>query len=158
MVVKIIVGVLLVAVLGFAGTYWFVCPCERIPGGPLSGEDVTESVDDWSFVNDRNVVRLCEVEVDAVLPHSVTVNCMSTGGALYVSCSRCDGKYWSSKALANPAGYVKADGRVYPITYRRVTDETELDEVWMARAAKVGMTEVRERPDHWWTFNLASRE
>lgn len=157
MVMKIVVGILVVVLLGLGGTYWFVCPCERIPGGPLSGELAREPVTDWSFVNDREAVPLCEVQVKAMVPHSVTVNCMATEGALYVSCSRCEGKYWSGKALADPAGRVRAAGKVYEISYRRVTDGDELDQVWAARAAKVGRAEVGQRPDHWWTFNLTSR-
>ena len=154
---KIVLAVLLLLVVVAAGSYWFVCPCERIPGGPLSGEVVADPVADWSFVNNSSEVPLCEVQIQAIVPHSVTVNCMSAAEALYVSCSQCAGKYWSSKAVVNPAGQVRAAGLVYPINYRRVTETEELDLVWKARAKKVGLDETTSRPDHWWTFNLTSR-
>ncbi len=154
---KIILMVVLLLLIAAAGSYWFVCPCERIPGGPLGGEVVAGEVTDWSFVNNRSEVPLCEVQVAAIIPHSVTVNCMSASGALYVSCSGCAGKYWSSKAVENPVGQVRAAGLVYPINYRRVTATEELDLVWQARAKKVGLAETPPRPEHWWTFNLTSR-
>ena len=148
---------LLIVIVAVFSTYWFACPCTRIPGGSLSGEEVNAPVNDWSFVNSKEEVPLCQVEVQALLPHSVNVNCMSSNGRLYISCSRCEGKYWSSKALANPSGRVRAGAFVYPVTLSRVTATNELDDAWQARADKVGVKEVQKRPDHWWSFRLAFR-
>ena len=153
-VILVCIGLLALAA---AGSLWFVCPCATVAGGPLSGEEIQDPVSDWSFVNAAGDVPLCQVEVTTPVPYSVNVNCMSTAGALYISCSHCDGKFWSSKALTIPAGRVRAGESVYPIVYSRVLDEAELDAAWRARAAKVGSIEIPQRPDHWWTFRLTSR-
>ncbi|MEM7219735.1 MAG: hypothetical protein AAF515_15310 [Pseudomonadota bacterium] len=130
------------------------CPCEQLPGGWLLGEVEEAPVEDWSFANDA---RRCFLQVGR-WPHSVTLNCMADGqGRLYVSCSRCAGKYWSGVALDNPAGRLRANGIVYPVTMRRVTDAGELDHAWLTRANKVMPGESPPRPDHWWSFALTSR-
>lgn len=155
--IRVIVVCTSLLALVAAGTFWFVCPCATIAGGPLSGEEFHGPVNDWSFVNSSDDVPLCQIEVTALLPYSVNVNCMSTSGALYISCSNCDGKFWSSRALAVPAGRVRAGLSVYQVVFARVLDEGELDAAWRARAAKVGSSKVSQRPEHWWTFRLTSR-
>ncbi|MBO6557406.1 MAG: hypothetical protein JJ957_12960 [Pseudomonadales bacterium] len=139
-----------------AVSYWFICPCGVIPGGPLFGERVTEPVEDWSFVNDKAAVPLCQIEVDFPIPRAMNVNCMSTGGDLFVSCSGCADKQWAARALAHPNGIVQAAGKVYPITYERVTDEAKLDRIWAARLSKIGK-DLSARPDHWWSFGLIQK-
>ena len=155
--IRVILICIALLALAAVGSFWFVCPCATVAGGPLSGEEIQNPVSDWSFVNSSGDVPLCQVEVKTLVPYSVNVNCMSTAGMLYISCSNCDGKFWSSKALTIPAGRVRAGESVYPVLFSRVLDEGELDAAWRARAAKVGSTEVRQRPDHWWTFRLTSR-
>lgn len=136
------------------GILWLACPCAVVPGGPLSGEQTSTAVDDWSFANSQ---PLCQVEVEAFVPYSVNVNCMSADGALFVSCSNCDGKLWSSKAVANPAGRIRIGTSVYPVTFARLIQDQELDTAWRARASKLGLGEDVGRPDHWWSFQLTSR-
>ena len=150
-----VVAVSLVAVLAAAGglTFWYVCPCERTPGGPLHFAEATEPVTDWSFVNN---VGLCQVEVQALIPWSVNLNCMSDQKKLYVSCARCDGKFWSSVALRNESGRIAIGDRVYPVRMRRVLDPVELDRAWQARATKTGRGSSQTRADHWWSFELTS--
>lgn len=109
-------GFLCIILVFVAGaTCWFGCPCGYIPGGPLSGDQFPSPDSDWSFVNDLEAVPLCQIEVDFLIPRSMNVNCMSSGGDLFVSCSQCAGKHWSARALAYPEGKVLAAGRVYAI-------------------------------------------
>ncbi len=146
---------LIVAVLVIAGTtFFFYCPCERIPGGWLLGDEVTDPVADWSFAND---VRLCQIQVEALVPHSVNLNCMSTGGKLYLSCSSCDGKYWSTAAVNNFEARIRIGDHVYPVKIKRVLDPEILDEAWVARATKLGRPIDKPRAKGWWSFNLVSR-
>ena len=134
--------------------FWFSCPCDRLPGGPIQGELVSKPVTDWSFANDD---PLCQVQVNAIIPWSINLNCMSDSGKLYVSCSRCEGKFWSSTALRNPNGYIGISGRVYPVAINRVLDAQELDIAWRSRGQKVGRGLGTTRADHWWSFSLTSR-
>lgn len=146
---------LIVAVLVIAGTtFFFYCPCERIPGGWLLGDEITDPVSDWSFAND---VRLCQIQVKALVPHSVNLNCMSTGGKLYLSCSSCEGKYWSTAAVNNSGARIRINDHVYPVTISRVLDPKILDEAWVARATKLGRPTDKRRAEGWWSFSLVSR-
>lgn len=143
----ILLGLLLPGLLAYG-------PCGPIPGTSLSGELVEDPVRDWKRAND---VEYCFVEVGPDSPHSVTVNCMSDAGQLFVSCSECEGKTWSGMALEDPRGRVKVGDQVHPVTLQRVTDPAELDRIWLVRARKVGNEEPGERPDDWWSFELSSR-
>lgn len=140
--------------------YWATqCPCERIPGVTLAGEETSEQIDDWSFVNDTG---LCRIQVDdGLLPQSLLLNCMSASGELFVSCSRCADKRWSNTALGNPAGRLLVDGMIYPVNLQRLTEPARLDYAWLARITKLrsmGREAPDERPDHWWSFKLTSRD
>jgi hypothetical protein len=133
---------------------YFYCPCSRLPGGYLLGDEASSAVTDWTFAND---VPLCQVQVESALPHSVNLNCMSTEGRLYLSCASCEGKRWSSAALDNPSARLRVGDVVYPVTLARVTDPAELDTAWRARAAKTRGPVDAPRPEGWWSFRVASR-
>ena len=134
-------------------TFWFVCPCERTPGGPLRFAEAAEPITDWAFANE---VGLCQLEVQALIPWSVNLNCMSDQQKLYVSCARCAGKLWSTTALRNEFGRIAVGDRAYPVRMRRVLDPLELDLAWRARAAKTGRGLNQPRAEHWWSFELSS--
>lgn len=133
---------------------FFACPCERLPGGYLRGEEISEPVDDWSFAND---VALCQIEVQRWLPHSINLNCMSAGGELFLSCSNCEGKTWSSAALRNPHARIRMNDRVFPVTLTRLTDPARLDHAWRTRANKLGRPSNLPRREGWWSFVVVSR-
>jgi hypothetical protein len=154
-----VMSVLLVLVVGAAVAYLgfsLVCPCERTPGGWLFGDTVSEPVDDWTFAND---VPLCQIQVYrwGLYPHSINLNCMASDGALFLSCAGCDGKAWSSAALAHPEARLRLGDQVYPVRLARVTDPAVLDEAWNARARKTGRGEGSPRQDGWWSFRVVSR-
>ncbi len=136
---------------------WSQCPCSRIPGTGLSGNLQVNSVDDWRFVNE---VELCQIEVSAVIPWSVNLNCMSSeNGELYFSCSNCEGKTWSTAALSNTRARLRVNEDIYPIHLSRVSDSDELDIAWQARSKKLirlgrsFASNPRARPGHWWSFS-----
>lgn len=152
---KILLGLGLLLVVAGVG-YLASCPCGNVPGAWLFGTEPASPVNDWSFVNDRDSVPLCQIEVTSWRPHSINLNCMAEGGELFLSCSRCAGKYWSDTALSNPAGRIRAAGTVYPVSFERITEASLLDRVWLARLNKIG-AQPSPRPDHWWSFRLRSR-
>lgn len=158
---KILLVVVALLVVAGAG-YLTACPCGPVPGAWLFGEEATKPVDDWSFVNDRATVPLCQIEVSTWRPHSINLNCMADSGELFVSCSNCADKQWSKDVLVHPAGKLRAAGTVFPVTFERVTESGELDRIWRARLAKVAQgnpesSKPSPRPDHWWGFQLRSR-
>ncbi len=156
-----LIGCITLGVLA-AFLFWFLrCPCERLPGGYLLGEVNNEAVTDWSFANQ---VPLCQIQIDGgLLPHSLNLNCMATAdGALYLSCSSCDGKRWSTAVQQNPLGRLRLQGTVYPVRFTRITNAAEMDRSWTARVAKLSgqgrqfASAVPPRPEGWWTFRLES--
>ncbi len=156
-----VVGVLAVAFLGWSAT----CPCERTPGAYLFGTSAEEPIADWTFANE---VTLCQIQIRAgIRPHAINLNCMATpSGQLYLSCSQCDGKYWSVRAANNGWARLRLDGTVYPVQLTRVMDPDELDRAWLARVTKLNSLEApanpapapgTPRPDHWWSFRVEWR-
>ena len=144
-ITSILVGVVLLAVVLIAA-YSLYCPCERLPGVYLLGEEVENPVSDWGFAN---AVPLCQVQVmSGRLPHAVNLNCMSAGGALFLSCMNCEEKVWSNAALANPLARLRVGEQVYPVRLARLQEPEQLDIAWQARATKVGRTADRPRPGH----------
>ncbi len=114
----IFLGTILLIGVAAGAVYFFYCPCERTPGGWLLGEVVEEPVSDWSFAND---VPLCQIQVyRGFLPHSINLNCMASDGDLYLSCASCQGKVWSTAALAHPESRLRVGDKVYPVRLLRV--------------------------------------
>ena len=156
-----VVGVLAVAFLGWSAT----CPCERTPGAYLFGTSAEGPIADWTFANE---VTLCQIQIRAgIRPHAINLNCMATpSGQLYLSCSQCDGKYWSVRAANHGWARLRLDGTVYPVQLTRVMDPDELDRAWLARVTKLNSLEApanpapppgTPRPDHWWSFRVEWR-
>ncbi len=152
MIQKLTVGVTLLVA---AGTLAFstLCPCGPTPGAYLFGAEAQTPIDDWSFVNQ---VPLCQLEVTTWRPHSVNLNCMSSQGQLYISCSNCAAKSWSRTAETKGIARIRAGEMVYPVTLNRVIDAAELERAWAARLKKIQQDPV-QRPSHWWSFKLISR-
>jgi hypothetical protein len=154
-------GLAVLAIAAFA-TWFFMCPCERTPGAYLHGEQAEAAVADWGFANE---VPLCQIETrSGILPHAINLNCAADQqGQLFLSCSQCEGKRWSTAALENPAARIRLNGVVYPITLRRLGSASELDHAWRVRAEKLAglngstLDQVPPRPDHWWSFEVTSR-
>ena len=158
-----LVGLAVVAVGGFLA-WFFTCPCDRIPGGYLTGKVIEQPVNDWSFANQ---VTLCQIQVNAIVPHSINLNCFATpDGNLYLSCSSCEPKYWSRAVLKNPRSRLRMNGNVYPVNLTRVTDPVKMDRIWEARVKKLQVVATpvnpavplgTPRPASWWTFRVESR-
>ncbi len=158
-----LIGLAVIAVGAFL-TWSFACPCGPIPGGYLFGKVTEEPVKDWSFANQ---VSLCQIQINAILPHAINLNCMATPQRnLYLSCSNCEPKYWSRAVLNNPRSRLRMNGNVYPVNLTRVTDPMEMDQAWEARVKKLQVVATTQnpavplgtpRPDGWWTFRIESR-
>ncbi|MDA9901955.1 hypothetical protein N9D99_05525 [Gammaproteobacteria bacterium] len=143
----------------------YACPCERTPGFLLMGEAQSGKVEDWGFANS---VPLCQIQVLAGLrPHSINLNCMSTPeGELFLSCSQCDGKYWSKHVGDPEMGKLRLGGKVYSVLIEREVDSVRLDAAWLARLSKLNtqrgvlsssdLVEENPRPSDWWSFHVVS--
>jgi hypothetical protein len=160
----VITAALVVIVVGGVFAWTSICPCTKVRGFVLLGPMHNEPVKDWTFVND---VPLCQLQVSTSQgPYAINLNCMSTGGELYVSCSNGQTKYWCKQVQPNAPGRLRLNGVVYPVVLNRVLDQAELERVWSARVKKLqvyGATQPfpvpapdAKRPATWWTFHLRS--
>lgn len=91
------------------------------PGGELSGEVVTEPVDDWGFVEDRFV----DLETRPDDPYSVELNYVVKDGKLYVDPA--EGRRWLEHIRADPRVRVRFSGKIYPLRAVLVGRPGELD-------------------------------
>lgn len=106
---------LLLAAIGCGG------PFLLFPGGRLSGEEVTEPIEDWSFADDAFV----DLEVRPDDPYSVELNYVVKDGRLYIDPA--EGRRWFDYLREDPRVRVRFDGRVYPGTAVRVGRPGEIE-------------------------------
>jgi hypothetical protein len=91
------------------------------PGGELSGEVVTEPVDDWSFVDDRFV----DLETRPQDPYSVELNYIVRDGKLYIDPA--EGRRWLEYIREDPRVRVRFSSKIYPLEAVLVGRPGELD-------------------------------
>ena len=84
-------------------------PVLVFPGGELSGEVVTEPVDDWSFVTDSFV----DLEVRPDDPYSVELNYIVRDGKLYIDPA--EDRTWYQYLKADGRCRVRFGDKIYPV-------------------------------------------
>ena len=94
---------LAIALVGCGG------PFLVFPGGELSGEVVTEPVDDWSFVD----ATFVDLETRPEDPYSVELNYVVKDGKLYIDPA--EGRTWFGYLRENPDVRVRFGDRIYPV-------------------------------------------
>ena len=100
-----VISIQLVSIL-FAGCGG---PFLIIPGGELSGEVVSERVEDWSFATDHFV----DLETRPEDPYSVELNYFVKQGKLYIDPA--EGRAWLEHIRADPRVRVRFGNRIYPV-------------------------------------------
>ena len=106
---------LLAIVVGCGG------PVLVFPGGALSGDVVSEPIDDWSFVSDSFI----DVEFRPDDPYSVELNYIVRDGKLYIDPA--EGRNWFEYLKADPRLRVRFGDKVYPVVAVLVGQPGELD-------------------------------
>ena len=96
-------------------------PFLMFPGGELSGEVVTEPVDDWSFVDSA----FLHLETRPDDPYSVELNYVVKDGKLYIDPA--EGRTWLEHIRADPRVRVRFDDRIYPLMAVLVERPEELE-------------------------------
>jgi hypothetical protein len=139
-VASIIIGLAaLLLILSFTGFEPKDCPptnrswaC-RVPGLWLKGERVANPVNDWSFTNKIQQIKI-QTQTPFLLPHSVTIWCAVYNGNLYVTSSR--GKLWVEDIIRDPHVRLKIAGQVFDRTLSVVNDPVEKAAVLQAKGEK----------------------
>jgi hypothetical protein len=112
-------------------------PHDRIPGLWLTGDLVTTPVTDWSFIDEVPNIKL-QTQSRFVLPHSVTINCLSYMSQFYVTSTHPTGapRSWDQNVVRDPHVRIKVGNKLYDRTLALVTDPAERDAVLQVREKK----------------------
>lgn len=129
-------------------------PCGRIPGTRLSGQEVTQPVTDWSFVEQ---IPECQIEVRPSEPYSINAMCFPVGGDLFVGCMHCAGKRWPTYLQSDPRLRVKLGDRIYPLRATRVTDPAVIQGAWEQRSRRRLAGPPPPVPADYWLFRFGPR-
>ena len=116
-------------------------PNGRRPGLWLKGDLVTTPVSDWSFTDKVQNVKL-QTNTWYLLPHSVTINCVSYKGQLYLDSFYAagltypHGRSWNEDVARDPHVRIKIGNQLYDRTLALVTDRAEQEAVNEAKFKK----------------------
>ena len=141
-----IVGVLLVslALLLVVARITGLEPNGRRPGLWLKGDLVTTPIGDWSFTDRIQNVKI-QTSTWYLLPHSVTINCVSYKGQLYLDSFYAagltypHGRSWNEDVARDPHVRIKIGNQLYDRNLALVTDP--------AAQAAVNEAKFKKYPD-----------
>ena len=109
-------------------------PTTRRPGLWLKGEMVTTPVTDWSFTDQIQNIQI-QTNSWYLLPHSVTIDCVSYKGKLYLFSSYAagltypHGRRWNEDVARDPHARLKIGDKLYDRTLTLVNDPAEQEAV-----------------------------
>jgi hypothetical protein len=140
---KIIGGILLFLVVALVVLRIVsVQPRNNKPGLWLKGDLVTRAVTDWSFTDKYPTIEV-QTRTWYMIPHSVTVTCISANGQLYLTSGYRaglqypNGRGWNANVARDPHVRLKIGNQLYDgvVTYL-VTDPAETAVVTEAKVKK----------------------
>ena len=111
------------------------------PGLWLKGELITTPVSDWSFTDKVQNIQI-QTNTWYLLPHSVTIDCVSYRGRLYLfsfyaaGLTYPHGRSWNEDVARDPHVRIRIGDQLYDRTLSRVTDETLRQTVLAAKRKK----------------------
>lgn len=112
-------------------------PHDRFPGLWLKGNLVTTPVNDWTWTDKVPTIKL-QTESPYLLPHSVTIDCMTLNGHLYVSSGYPpqSPKTWYENLTRDPHVRIQIGNNLYDRTMTEVKDPTEAAAAMKAKYTK----------------------
>ena len=155
---RISVGLIALVALLFFGSRLHDGPLfGPIPGGPLeSGEQVSESVADWSFAKDVGEIEL-QLASQGI---SRTTWILVFDGNAYVPCSLGfpPGKTWYKDAARDGRAVLRIGGKRYPVTLAKL-DDAVVQQMEATVRSEVVRKYKRAPPSDSgvWLFEVASR-
>ena len=131
-------------------------PYGPLPGGRLQGEEVTEPVTDWSFVQQY---RILTSEVRPSAPYSIHSAYVFHDGAIYLSCALGAQSRWSHFLLDNPDMRLRIGDQLYPVRATRIEDPALFDAIHDTRERTYPDMSPRtaEERAKVWFFHIDSR-
>ena len=105
----------------------------RAPGLWLKGQVVTTPVNDWSFTDKVQTIKI-QTQTPFLLPHSVSIWCATYNGNLYVTSYR--GRLWVEDIIRDPHVRLKIGDQIFDRTLSLVSDTDEKAAVLQAKGRK----------------------
>ncbi len=130
-------------------------PWPRIPGKRITGEEVTERIDDWSFMEPSTRVIL---EVRPSDPYSLYIRAYLHEGVLYLNSISPENR-WTQFLLEDPNLRLKVKNKIYKVRATRVEDPALVNEIQKAReqmSPRLRERTAEERARNWY-FRVDSR-
>jgi hypothetical protein len=129
-------------------------PSDVRPGLWLSGEEVTESVDDWKFAADIEEIFI-ETNPWYGIAHSTTIWCVVYEGALYIGSYGEEKKTWENNVIGDSDARLRISGKLYPVVVTRISDKELTADLDLAYNEKYDMEEVfgKDVPT-WWFYRV----
>ncbi len=130
-------------------------PWAQLPGKRITGEEVTEWIDDWSFMEPSTRVIL---EVRPSDPYSLYIRAYLHEGVLYLNSISPENR-WTQFLLEDPNLRLKVESKIYKVRATRVEDPALVNEIQKAREQmSPGLLErtAEERAQNWY-FRVDSR-
>ena len=104
-------------------------PYGILPGKQLVGEEATEPIDDWSFVQQY---RRVTVEVRPSDPYSVDIRAYLHLGVLYLNSITPEHR-WTQYLLEDPNLRLKVENKIYQVRATWIEDPVLVSEIQKAR-------------------------
>jgi hypothetical protein len=141
--VKVLSGIVIIVVLAVLGLRIFgPGPRNNKPGFWLKGDFVTTPVTDWSFTDQYQTIQL-QTHPWYLIPHSVTVTCISYHGQFYLTSNYNGGRQypmgrrWNKDVARDPHVRMKIGNDLYDgVVSYLVTDPAEQVAVVQAKIKK----------------------
>ncbi len=131
-------------------------PWDQLPGKQITGEEVTERVDDWSFMEASTRVIL---EVRPSRPYSVYNRAVVHDGVLYLNSITPENR-WTQLLLEDPNMRLKVGNKIYRVRATREINPVLVNEIHQQRAERnprmLGNRPPEERDQNWY-FRVDSR-
>ncbi len=130
-------------------------PWAQLPGKRITGEEVTERIEDWSFMEPSTRVIL---EVRPSDPYSLYIRAYQHKGVLYLNSISPENR-WTQFLLEDPNLRLKVENKIYKVRATRVEDRALVKEIQKAREQVSPSLRERtpeERAQNWY-FRVDSR-
>ncbi len=130
-------------------------PWAQLPGKRITGEEVTERIEDWSFMEPSTRVIL---EVRPSDPYSLYIRAYLHEGILYLNSISPENR-WTQFLLEDPNLRLKVKNKIYKVLATRVEDPELVNEIQKAReqmSPRLLERTAEERAQNWY-FRVDSR-
>ena len=124
-------------------------PWAQLPGKRITGEEVTERIDDWSFMESSTRVIL---EVRPSDPYSLYIRAYQHKGVLYLNSISPENR-WTQFLLEDPNLRLKVKNKIYKVRATRVEDPAVVNEIQQAReqmSPRLRERTPEERAQNWY--------